>query len=196
MEKEINKIKKEYRSITPPVFLEKKGVADLWSRVDYEEKPKYIFYSRYLAILLIVLVGIAGFMGVTYAATPGSIFYEVKKITQQAVKHVPIVNFVAPQESQLSPTPTRALPTASPTAEVKENQNNEQKKIENNDSSKEEEHEGEKKEDKQKSEVKGEATQDDNHSENNEASQKSSSQDEKKSDHKDKNDKRIRIRES
>lgn len=190
MEKEINKIKKEYRSIAPPVFLEKKGVADLWSRVDYEKRPKYIFYSRYLAILLMVLVGIAGFIGVTYAAVPGSILYEVKKITKQAVKHVPIVNFVVPQDSQLSPTPTRVLPTAIPTVEVKEEQYEEQKKVENDDSSKDEEHKEEEKEEKQESEVKGEETHKNEHLEDNkEESKKSTSQDEKKSEHENENKK-------
>lgn len=117
MKNEINTLKEKYLDIKPSKFLEERGVSDLWNRIDEVPRSRYQFFTRYLVIAAVVLMGLAGFISVTYAATPGSVLYEVKKITQEVVRHVPLVSFVVPQKetpkTSLSPAPATAAPAAS-----------------------------------------------------------------------------------
>lgn len=182
MENEIKKLKKIYLETKPTKFLEEQGVSNVWEKVD-RSKPKYMVFPRYLVIAVVVLMGFAGFIGATYAATSGSVLYEVKKITQQVARHVPIVNSVVPQDLIPSPAPTHTLPTSIPTPSIMEINDEGEPNSEIGEVHKEEMQE--KKEDKHEDDVKGEKTQENEYYEGKKVSEKSSPQEEEESEHKD-----------
>lgn len=118
METEINKLKKSYEEITPPAFLEAKGLEDLWLRVDAPEKTegkfRAFYFSRPFVLAVLVFLVVTGGVGVASAqAKPGSTLYPVKKAVSEAVvemAHIApkslrsnIINLVGPQAT---PTPT------------------------------------------------------------------------------------------
>src|SRR3990167_5095040 len=86
MEKEINKLKIEYQSITPPQFLVTNGIDDLWRRVDIERKFFNIYSVRFLVLTILIFAILSGFIGaMSVQAKPGSTLYPLNALTRKAI---------------------------------------------------------------------------------------------------------------
>lgn len=140
MENEIKKLKREYVNTKPSEFLETQGLADMWTRIDHVKqvkRPMYPHLSRFLVFSVLIIIGLAGFISVTYASTPGSLLYQVKRATQEVVKRVPFVPSVSQttvptQAPSLSPTllPIQGA-TTTPMEDTEKGDSREGKKIDN-----------------------------------------------------------------
>lgn len=142
MEKEINKIKIEYQSITPPKVLITNGVDDLWHRVD-SKKQFFNMYFAHITTGILIFVILLGSIGIMSAqAKKGSALYPVKTFAQKALatfSKTPIVKFYNSQINQKQALKKNNQPTPlnSPTPTIKteptsENKNDDFKNEENN----------------------------------------------------------------
>lgn len=118
MEKEINILKKEYQSITPPSKLLENGADDLWKRVD-ENKPFFnLYFPRIILVAGILLLIFSGFISISFAyQKSGTVFYQFKKFTQNTLNSLsktPIVQFYNSKIQQPTPTPIKSGPRRSP----------------------------------------------------------------------------------
>ncbi|MFI5265553.1 MAG: hypothetical protein ACHQT7_02295 [Candidatus Levyibacteriota bacterium] len=130
MEIKINKLKKDYESVAPPVYLNAYGLEDVWEKVEGGKQIPRFFFSRFMAIAVLVCIILLGGFGVVSAKSqPGSLFYPVKKFAE---KTVITASQIAPpnirkdiihamEETNSSPTPT-VIPSIK-SEDKKENEN-------------------------------------------------------------------------
>lgn len=164
MEKEIEKLKQTYLKTEVPVELEFYGFEDVMDKI---KNPVSSFpLYRLVGMIVIILIVLSGFAGVTLASKPNSTLYPLKVAAQNAIadvthtspKHVEdaIDNFISPKRV----TPTLApviikpvqTPTSTPTPSISEKK---RIKVEMDDEERPEINNQQKQEDNHDQEVKG-----------------------------------------
>lgn len=132
MENEIEKLKKEYLNTPVPQFFADKGFDNVIERIGGDYGQKRFYFSRYAMIAVVVIVvSLIGFTGVTFASKPNTSLYPIKIAAQKAIAntlHVTpekvesSINKILDIKSSTVPFPTIiVLPSIKPKLPVKSN---------------------------------------------------------------------------
>lgn len=132
MEKEIDKLKKEYLNMPVPQFFADKGFDDVMERIGGDYGQKRFYFSRYAMIAVaVILVSLIGFTGITFASKPNTSLYPIKIAAQKAIANTlhitpekveSSINKILDIKPSSAPLPTNnVLPSLKPKLPVKSN---------------------------------------------------------------------------
>ncbi len=86
MEHEIEKLKQAYLATKPPMELEFYGYEDVIDRLKNRRNPLHLY--RFVGMVIVILIALSGFAGITLASKPTSTLYPLRVAAQNAIANI------------------------------------------------------------------------------------------------------------